>query len=278
MTDLIKIELYKIFTRKRTYIGFAAIIIIVLLVHFSFLWEGETIHQFVLGDLTKSFYMHGNLLNGYLISYITLNFLWVHIPVLVVIVTGDLFAGEAGGGTFRLMLTRPVTRMQIVFVKFFAGTVYTFLLMLLYALLSLGLGIFLFGTGDLVVILDSVSIIPENQLFTRFVLAFTYGFIGMTTIAFLSVLFSAMSGNSLGPILLTMAVIIVMSLITTFNFQVFNAIDPFLMSTYLDSWMGLFTLRVNWHKIYLHAGILILHCIVFYGLTAIYFAKKDILT
>ncbi|MCK7520020.1 MAG: ABC transporter permease [Ignavibacteriales bacterium] len=48
-----------------------------------------------------------------------LNALVVHIPFLITLVAGDLLAGEATAGTYRILVTRPVSRFKIVFSKFF---------------------------------------------------------------------------------------------------------------------------------------------------------------
>lgn len=278
MFSLIKIELYKVFTRKRSYIGFIAIIVIILIAQAAMLWEGESMHNFITSNLQDSFYMQGNLVNGYLMTYLVLNFLWVHVPLLVVIVTGDLFSGEAHAGTFRLILTRPVSKTKLVTVKFIAAYVYTFALMFLFALISLGLGLLLFGKGDLMVIFTSINIIPEADLMWRFVASFIYGLIGMLAIASLSLLFSAMANNSLGPILITMAVIIFFTMITSFNFEVFNFIKPFLLTNYLDSWQMLFAYKVELKRLLFDGLILIVHSVIFYIITVLYFRQKDILT
>ncbi len=278
MYSLVKIELYKVFTRKRSYIGFIAIIMIILIAQAAMLWEGQAMHEFITSNLNNAFYMQGNLVNGYLMTYLVLNFLWVHVPLLVVIVTGDMFSGEAHGGTFRLILTRPVSRLKLVTVKFVAAYIYTFVLMFLFAITSLGLGLLLFGKGDLMVIFTAINIIPETDLLWRFVGAFVYGFFGMLAIASLSLLFSAMANNSLGPILTTMAVIILFTLITSFNFDIFRLIKPFLLTNYLDSWQRLFSYTVELKPLLFDGLVLILHCIVFYLITIIYFRQKDILT
>jgi len=88
-------------------------------------------------DLQQSFIFVGNLLNTYFVSYLILNSLSVHIPFLITLVAGDLLAGEATAGTYRLILTRPVSRMKIVSSKFIAGIIYTFLLILWLAIVSL---------------------------------------------------------------------------------------------------------------------------------------------
>ena len=275
---LTHIELYKVFTRKRSYIGFIAVLIIILVAQAAMLWEGQTMHQFITENLSEAFYMQGNLVNGYLMTFLILNFLWVHIPLLIVIVTGDLFSGEAHGGTFRLLLSRPVSRFRLVTAKYAAALVYTLMLMLFFAIVSLGLGLLIFGKGDLMVIFNTVSIIPEEDLMWRFLAAYGYGFLGMTAVAALSLLLSAMSGNSLGPILTTMALIILFTLVSTFDFKIFALIKPFLITTYLDSRQLLFDFEVRTNLLIKDAVILVLHVAVFYLLTIVYFRKKDILT
>ncbi|MBN2174250.1 MAG: ABC transporter permease subunit [Bacteroidales bacterium] len=278
MIKLTKIELYKLFTRKRSYIGFIAILVIVLVAQAAMLWEGQAMHDFITSNLQDAFIMQGNLVNGYLMTYLVLNFLWVHIPLLIVIVTGDLISGESHGGTFRLLLTRPVSRWKLITAKFIAAKLYTFLIMVFFALISLGLGLILFGKGDLMVIFNSVNIIPENDLMWRFILAFIFGFIGMTTVAALSLLFSGMANNSLGPILSTMAVIILFTMISKFDFHIFAIIKPFLLTTYLDSWQMLFSFEVDIKAVIKDAAILLIHIFIYYGLTLWYFNRKDILT
>ena len=166
------IELEKLFRRGRTYIGFAAVILIVIIIQAGMALEGENLLNFISESLERSFVIHGNLLNGYLISYLSINSLWIHIPILVVIVAGDLISGETNAGTFRLILTRPVTRMNILTSKFLAGMVYIAILICILGFLSLGLGIIFFGEGDLVVILDTINIIPADSLIERFIFAF----------------------------------------------------------------------------------------------------------
>jgi len=216
--------------------------------------------------------------NGYLMTYLVLNFLWVHIPLLIVIVTGDLISGEAHSGTFRLILSRPVSRTQLVTVKFVAAFVYTLVLMIIFALTSLGLGLILFGKGDLMVIFNTINIIPEHDIMWRFLSAFFFGFIGMIAIASLSLLLSSMANNSLGPILSTMAIIILFTMISTFEFGFFKIFKPFLLTSYLDSWQMFFSFDVNFPLIFKNGGILIIHILIFYFLTVFHFRRKDILT
>ena len=278
MLLLVEIELYKIFKQKRSYIGFAALIVIILLSHTAMIWEGREMHDFITSNLSEAFFMQGNLVNGYLISYLVLNFLWVHVPLLIVLVTADLISGEAQAGTFRIILTRPVSRAKLITAKYIAAMFYTFIFIVIFGVLSLGVGLWIFGKGDLMVIFGSVNVFSESDVLWRFVLAFGYGFVSMCAVAALSLLLSSLSHNSIGPILSTMAIIIVFTFISTLNIGIFSAVKPFLLTTYLDTWQSLFSYDVKLMNIFIDVFILCIHILIYYGLTIFIFRKKDILT
>jgi ABC-2 type transport system permease protein len=222
--------------------------------------------------------MEGNLINAYQVSYAIISFLWIHIPLLIVLVTGDLIAGEEQAGTLRIVLSRPVSRAQLVSAKFVAGIIYSVVVVILLGALSLGVGLIIFGKGDLIVIMGSVNIIPEDKLLWRFIAAFAFGALSMATVASLSLLLSSMAHNSLGPILSTMAILIVLNLITTLNIGILESVKPFLLTHYLDSWYHFFAWEINEKKVLLDALVLIIHIAVFYILTLLYFRRKDILS
>ncbi len=255
-----------------------ALIVIIILSHLAMIWEGQEMHDFITQNLSDTFFMQGNLVNGYLVTYLVLNFLWVHVPLLIVLVTGDLISGEAQAGTFRIILTRPVSRAKLITAKYIAAMLYTFVFMIIFAVLSLGLGLWFFGKGDLMVIFGSVNIFSETDVFWRFVLAFSFGFISMCTVASLSLLLSSLSGNSLSPILSTMAIIIVFTFISTLNLGIFSRVNPFLLTSYLDSWQSLFSYDIRLWDFFMDTFILCIHILVFYGLTVFIFRRKDILS
>jgi len=278
MFSLIRIELYKIFSRIRTYIGFIAIGLLVPLIQVALFIDGETYIEFSLQNLKEAFDFQGNLLNGYLACYIILATLYVHIPFLITLVTGDLLAGEAAGGTFRVLLTRPVSRTKLLFAKFISGLIYTAALIFWMALISLLLGIAIMGTGDLIVIKNTVYIFAEDDVLWRLLAAFGFGLIAMWCVASLSFMFSSFADNSIGPIILTMTVIISFIVISAIDLSLFRVVKPFLFTNYMGSWKLFFETPVNYDKILMSAGALIAHIILFFGIAGYNFKKKDILT
>jgi ABC-2 type transport system permease protein len=276
---LVKIELLKIFKKWRTYIGFIAIGILVPLVQLAMFLEGQSSIDYMTRNLQQSFIFIGNLLNAYFVSYVILNALAVHVPFLITLVAGDLLAGEATAGTYRILISRPISRNQIVTSKFISGLIYTFLLVLWLALLSLGLGIIIFGLGELIVLRSQTIIIFEvSDIFWRFLLAYGFAALSMSVVCSLAFLFSSLVENAIGPIISTMAVIIIFIIISAINIELFRSIQPFLFTKYILNWRQFFDDPVDVPKIINSVLILTGHIIVFFSAAAIIFKRKDILS
>ena len=279
MLTLVRIELYKIFKKWRTYIGFIAIAVLVPVIQLAMLAEGERSLDFMTRNLQQSFVFVGNLLNGYLISFIILNGLVIHIPFLIALVAGDLLAGEATAGTYRLLITRPVSRFKILSSKFLSGIIYTNLLVLWLAVMSLGLGIIIFGVGELIVIKSSsIIIFPKYDILWRFLFGYSFASLSMMVVASLAFLLSSLVENAIGPIVSTMAIIIVFIIISAIDIDIFQKIKPFLFTTYMSSWRLFFDDPLDVSRIMESILILAGHILVFFGATVYIFHNKDILT
>ncbi len=278
MLTLIRMELLKIFKKWRTYIGFLAIAILIPIIQIATYFEGSGYLNMALQGLKQQFFFVGNLLNGYFLGNMLLNSLFVHIPFLIVLVAGDLLAGEATAGTYRIILTRPVSRFQLINAKFIAGILYTVSLLLWMALLSLGLSLVIFGSGELVVIRQKIIILAANDVLWRFALAYLYAILSMSTVMALAFLFSSLVENSIGPIIGALAVIIIFMIISVLPIHSLEAVKPFLFTNHLDKWMEFFGDPVDYPQIFKSAFVLLLHIGGFYVITLKIFTGKDILS
>ena len=130
MLTLLRIELYKISRRPRTYIAFVAIAAIVFIFQFAFKVDGQSYMDFILQDVKDTFEMDkGKAINGYFMCYIILNTLLIQVPILVALIAADSISGEANMGTLRLLISKPVTRTQLILVKFLAAAIFVFFLL-----------------------------------------------------------------------------------------------------------------------------------------------------
>jgi ABC-2 type transport system permease protein len=279
MWTLLQIELKKIFRKPRTYISFLAIAVMVWLIQLAFYADGESYLKFGMQSLTASFDVNGKVLNGYLICYIILQTFLMQVPLLIALVAGDMIAGEANMGTLRLILTKPAGRGEWLAAKFGATTVYTISLLVWMAILSLLGSVLIFGTGELMILRgNEVDLYLSTDVLWRYVAAFGFATVAMMTVASLALLLSVFAENAIGPIVATVSVVIVSTILSTMDIPFFNRLKPYLFTTHMIGWKGFFYTPVPWMAIWKSLGILLGHTVVFYGTTWIIFKRKDILS
>ena len=272
-------ELVKIFAKPRSYIGFVAIAIIVSLIHVAMYVDGLNYISFITGPLESAFNIEGKILNGNLVCFIILQTLIIQIPLLVALVTGDLISGEAAMGTIRLLMTRPLSRTSVLFSKFFAGAVYVFILLVWLGLVSLGIGLLIFGPGDLIVLKsETITIIPADDTLWRFFAGLGIAFISLLVVASFSLLLSCYSENSIGPIISTMAVIILFTIVGSMDIPLFEKIKPFLFTTHMVIWRNMFDQELDYNLICNSMLMLVGHIVLFLFIAWYSFRKKDILS
>ena len=279
MLGLIQNELIKIFSKYRTYISFAAILVLLPLVLWGFSYGGGRMQDEIINQFKDSFIVVGTLFNGFLATHITMNFMWVHIPFLITLVAGDVVAGEGAGGTFRIYLTRPVARSKIILSKLIATYTYTLLLVIFFIIMSLGLGTLWLGSGDLIVMHQGVIIYSSGEALLRFILGFGFALVNLLVVASLCFMLSTFVNNAIGPMIGAMSVIMIGLAITNIPLDIFEQIRPWLFTSYFEIfWKQAFYEPIPWNDIVFSLAVLLGHMAVFAIISVITFIRKDILT
>jgi ABC-2 type transport system permease protein len=291
MWKLTYIEIVKVFKRPRTYIAFVAVWAIVSLIQLAIYADGPKYMDFVLKDIKDSFDVIGNPLNGYFVCFVILQTLLVHVPLLVALVSADMVAGEANMGTLRLLITKPVSRTQLLLSKFLASSFYTFVLLVWIAVLGLFLSMLIFGTDGMINAKSyEIIILNGNDIFWRYLLAFAYATLALLTVTAVGFFFSIFAENSLGPIVATMSVIIVFTILTTLDIPLFQSVKDFFFTSHMIAWKGFFEMKTdaegmsipgtirNLPAILKSAGVLLLHIVLLVGASIYLFKRKDVLS
>jgi ABC-2 type transport system permease protein len=278
MTRLIYYELVKTFLKKRTYIGFLLVAIVVPLVQVAMKIEGGRFLTYSLRSLQQDFLFVGNLFNGWFVAQSMMNSLWVHIPLLISFVAGDQLAGEATAGTYRLILVRPVSRTRIFLAKYITTSLYTLSFVFFMAFLSTGLALILLGSGDLIILQRGILILPESDVAWRFLAGYVLAFWAMLTIASIAFFFSAFVENAIGPIISTMGLNMIFFLVTVLPLEFFKTMKPYLFTNYLNIWQKVFEDPVPWQEIGTSSLVLGAYSAVFVLAAWFIFRRKDILT
>jgi ABC-2 type transport system permease protein len=297
MWNLLQIELFKISKRPRTYIAFAAIAAIVMIFQFAFKADGESYMNLMMQNIQDNFEIDkSKAINGYFMCYIILNTLLIQVPILVALIAGDAISGEANMGTLRLLLTKPISRTQLLLVKFFASFIFTVVLLIWMAIIALFLSMAIFGVDDMLIFRakgeeSQILQITKDDILWRYFAAFGYAAIALTVIAALSILLSVFAENSIGPIVATVCIVIFFTIVSNLNVPIIDKnVKPYLFTSYLVGWKGFFYIGINddgqpikgsienWGAIRKSLTILLAHIALFLGIAIAAFRKKDILS
>ncbi len=293
MWKLLQFEVFKIFKKPRTYIAFAAIAAIVLLIQVALLINGKEYVKFMLSSLDDTLDIpYTQIRNGYWICFAMLNLLLIHVPILVALVSGDIIAGEANMGTLRLLMTKPISRAEMMLTKFLACVIYTIMLLIWMTFLSLVISVVLFGTNDLVVAKEAELLqIEKVDVLWRYIAAFGFATVALIVVAALSFLLSAISENSIGPIVATVSIIIVFTIMSEMRIPIYdNTVKPYLFTTHMLGWKGFFYIKAdedgqtirgsiqNLPAIMKSLAILGGYIVLFVGSAIFIFKRKDILS
>ena len=297
MWNLLQIELFKISKRPRTYIAFAAIFAIVAIFQFAFKADGQSYMDLVLQSVKDSFELDkSKAINGYFMCYIILNTLLIQVPILVALIAADSISGEANMGTLRLLISKPISRTQLILVKFAAATIFTIFLLLWMAITALFMSLLVFGGDDMLIFRvkgeeSQIMQITKDDIMWRYFAAFGYATVALTVIAALSLFLSIFAENSIGPIIATVCIVIVCTIISNISVPIIDRnVKPFLFTSYLVGWKGFFYIATNsdgvpikgslenWPAIRKSLFILIGHIVVIVWASVAVFNRKDILS
>jgi ABC-2 type transport system permease protein len=293
MWQLLQIELFKISKRPRTYISFGFITALILFVQLGLKFDGASYIEFVMGSLKDTLDIPYNyILNGYFVCFVILNLLLIHIPLLVALIAGDAVAGEANMGTLRLLVSKPVSRTSLILAKFAASVIYIATMLLWMAVLALALSALLFGVNDIIVARSNVvEQIQSNDVLWRYIAAFGFATVALSVVAALALLLSVFAENAIGPIVATMGIVVVLTVLSELQIPVYDKwLKPYLFTSHMLAWKGFFYLKAdtenqsingsieNLPAILRSLGILLLYITGFLNSAVFIFRKKDILS
>jgi ABC-2 type transport system permease protein len=247
-------ELWKLFGKKRTYIGFGAFVIAqsaMLLVCKYTHWQQE-VERLLSGN--------GYLASEY-ISALTVALVLIYpqvallMPLYVTLVGGDLVAKEAEDGTLRMILSRPVSRLRLLMVKWIAGSIFTGILVVALGVIALGFACLYFHWGGMFVFGRSqpdadmtFSILTSHQGLALF--AFSHIFIVINTITLMSVAFMFSCFNMKPAAATILALSFMFMSMVMEHIPFFDNYQNWFITYHLQSWFLIFQQPTPWQQIF----------------------------
>jgi ABC-2 type transport system permease protein len=194
MTGHIWNEIWKLFGKKRTYIGFGAFLLAQLAMLSVFKltrWQGDFERL-----LSRNGYPAEEFITALTVAVVMLMpQIVLLMPLYATLVGGDLVAKEVEDGTLRMILSRPISRVRLLWAKWVAGMLFAAVLVVVLGGTALGLASLFFPWGGMFVFVpgQAFSVLSAEAGLGRFVLA--HGFLAVNAGVMLSVAFLFSCGN-----------------------------------------------------------------------------------
>lgn len=187
-------EIWKLFGKKRTYIGFGAFLLAQLAMLSVFKltrWQGDFERL-----LSRNGYPAEDFISALTVAVVMLMpQIVLLMPLYATLVGGDLVAKEVEDGTLRMILSRPISRVRLLWAKWVAGMLFAAVLVVVLGGTALGLASLFFPWGGMFVFVpgQAFSVLSAEAGLGRFVLA--HGFLAVNAGVMLSVAFLFSCGN-----------------------------------------------------------------------------------
>src|SRR5579871_4000041 len=246
----LKGELWKLFGKKRTYIGFsmfvlAQLLIILLLRYFP------PAHRSLMNNIRRTgFPVEGYISMLTVASLLLMVMAYTLLPLYVALIGGDLVSKEAEEGTLRMILSRPVSRARLICLKWLAGLIFSCLLVL-----ALGASCLFFCAiwfpvhGGLFAQIPDVGVVLadfQNGL-THYVAAHAVMIAKACTIMSLAFMLSCFNMKPAAATILALSLILIDRILMEIPY--FQDFKEYFLSYHLNVWQTLFLDPVPWWRV-----------------------------
>jgi len=275
MRLLLSAELLKLVKQSKTYYALGSIMVIETLILITAYFQGSTILDLLLDNLKQSFYFEGTLLNGNLIMYIVLNSLWFNVPLILMIVTSGIVTDEYKDGTMQTLMLQAVDKWKVITAKYIVAVLFTLLVIGFMMLTTFILSYSIFGSGDLVVYINTLNFFEADDAFHRICWAFASGALTMIFYCVASMTLAIFIREAAKTWIAAALFLIITTLLLKVDFVV-PVINTYFFPKLIDTWQQLFYYRLDWNQIFINNAILILYTLLFAAAGTYVFHKKDI--
>lgn len=276
----IKLEIFKLSRRGRSYLGFTAMLGLAGLIVLGLAQGPPQIG----GASPQGFIAAGSFLNGGFAAWFMLRVtLLFFLPLFTCVVAGDMISSESADGTLRTLLSKPVSRESVYCAKYIASVIYTAALTVFMGTAAYIIGSIFLGRGSLttfqagtIIGAQGIYIFPETEGIIRLIGAYMFAALAVISVGSIAFFISSMVSNSLGAIGGAMLTLIAFQIMGMFDF--FKPINGFLFTAHMESWSGLFVNPIPWEQIFKSACTLYAYSAGFFILGLIVFRRRDILS
>ncbi len=242
-------ELWKLFGKKRTYIGFGAFVLVqaTMLIMFR--------SSRVRADLERTLAGNGYIAAEYMSALTVVIFMLIPqaallMPLYTALVGGDLVAKEAEEGTLRMMLARPISRFRLLLMKWCAGVVFAALLVVVLAGTALAMARIWFPWGGMFVSFPpgiGFNLFPADVGFRLYMWSMLFMALNASVVVGLAFMFSCFNMKPAAATILALTVILFSMVME--NIPFFEPFKEWFPTYHFHTWLRIFSTPTPWNSV-----------------------------
>ena len=277
-------ELLKMFARKRSWIGFIGFVALQGVI-FGFMQSTRRLDRMIERLNGQFSWMPGfeaeNYIGGLTLAQEVIERSYILIGALYIsLVAGDIVAKDVEDGTIRMTLSRPISRVRLLAVKWCACSIYTMALMVFLGLTALGLATaWRGGLANLYVSIWAIDlrvVYDSAEGLQRYLTAVVLMGVCMTAVSTLGFLFSCMKMKPAAAAIVTLSVLFIDMVVS--NLDDIEPYQHWFISYHLAGWIRIYTQEIDWAGIFKSWGYLVVLQAMCFGVGTWLFCRRDLKT
>ena len=244
----LKNELWKLFGKPRTYIGFGAFLLAqtAMLLAFKYTHWQRDMERLLNGNG----YFAGEFISALTVAVVMLiPQIMLLMPLYTTLVGGDLVAKEAEDGTLRMILSRPISRVRLLFVKWCAGIIFAVVLVVALGLTALGFASLLFPWKGMFVFVpgQAFGVFSEHEGWLRFIFSHLFLAVNASVMVSVAFMFSCFNLKPAAATILALSFLFVSMVME--NIPFFDRYENWFITHHFKCWLLIFRDPAPWSQI-----------------------------
>ena len=241
----LRAELWKLFGKKRTYLGFGMFLFAqnAMLVALRFTdWQRGAERM-----LEGNGYLPSEYIGALTVAVLMLiPQILLLLPLYATLVGGDMVAKEAEDGTLRMILSRPVSRLRLLLLKWLAGALFAIVLVMVLGGTALGFARLWFPWRGMFVFVPSLvfGVLDPAEGLRCYLWSHVFMSVNAVVMFSLAFMFSCFNMKPAAATILALSYFFLNLVMETIPF--FERFHHFLLTHHFRSWLRVFGQPIQW--------------------------------
>ena len=251
-------ELWKLFGKKRTYIGFGMFLLaqnaMLFGFHFSKGWR-----RFYESALAGNGYLVDDYISALTVALIMLiPQILLLMPLYTGLIGGDLVAEEAEDGTLRMILCRPISRWRLLFVKWVAGVIFSTSLVIALGGMALLFAKMWFPWQGMFVFFPDpehiFAVLPAGEGMKLYALSHLFLALNASTMMTIAFMFGCFNMKPAAATILAISFLLLNLVLE--SIPALADYRPYMLLYHFRSWMMIYAQPIDWARICIALSVL----------------------